>query len=163
MKAKNKIKNLENGRERALNMLQYSARTEYEVINKLLQDGYDQEIIDKIISFLKEYKIIDDCKYTKVYIQEKISVKSHKQLEYALQAKGIEKKLIKDLLANLGSDQTDTIRKLFSKKRVDWKEADEITKQKNAASLIRKGFPYDQVFRVIKELENPEISSCNRL
>ncbi|SHI94162.1 regulatory protein RecX [Parasporobacterium paucivorans] len=153
----NKTNSLKTGKERALFILQHSAKTEFEMRSKLMAEDYEREIIDSIISFLKEYKYIDDFRYAEIYINGRSVKKSYKQIEFELIAKGIDRDIVREVICQFDSDQTETILSLLLKKKIIWQEADEKSKQKSIASLMRKGFRYEQINLVIKGLEKLEI------
>ena len=65
-------------------------RTEYEVRTKFAD--CDQELLERVIEFLKENNYIDDGNYVKRYIEEikKLKNMSCKEVSYKLYSKGID-------------------------------------------------------------------------
>ena len=55
---------------RALDFLGYKMRTEKEVRRKLQDEGYIDDVIERVIEFMKKYGYIDDLKYAQSYIRQ---------------------------------------------------------------------------------------------
>ena len=69
----NEIKQLlyERGKERALYILDKTFKTEKQIKDKLIQGMYPEDVIKRIIEFLKKYDIINDKRYASMYIEYK--------------------------------------------------------------------------------------------
>ena len=142
---------LKRARDRALYLLQSQGRTKAEMIQKLQKDGYPDDVIREVMSFLEEYHFVDDSSYTENYIHVNKSRKSHRQIVFELQQKGVDKDTISRMLEEAPINEDDTVRVLLKKKTggqipADWKE-----RQKLAAFLGRKGFSFDVIQRVLRE------------
>ena len=55
---------LKRARDRALYLLQSQGRTKAEMIQKLQKDGYPDDVIREVMSFLEGYHFVDDSSYT---------------------------------------------------------------------------------------------------
>lgn len=86
----NKCKN------KALNIIEKSYKTETEVKNKLLQLSYDEDTISKVIEFLKNYNFVDDKKYAKLYTNEKKKSRGILKIALELRKKGIDENIISE-------------------------------------------------------------------
>ena len=142
---------LKRARDRALYLLQSQGRTKAEMIQKLQKDGYPDDVIREVMSFLEEYHFVDDSSYTENYIHVNKSRKSPCQIVFELQQKGVDKDTISRMLEEAPINEDDTVRVLVKKKTggqipADWKE-----RQKLAAFLGRKGFSFDVIQRVLRE------------
>ena len=142
---------LKRARDRALYLLQSQGRTKAEMIQKLQKDGYPDDVIREVMSFLEEYHFVDDSSYTENYIHVNKSRKSPCQIVFELQQKGVDKDTISRMLEEAPINEDDTVRVLLKKKTggqipADWKE-----RQKLAAFLGRKGFSFDVIQRVLRE------------
>ena len=141
---------LKRARDRALYLLQSQGRTQAEMIGKLQNDGYPDDITREVMSFLSEYHFVDDSAYTENYIHVNKGRKSPRQMAYELQQKGVDKAKISQILEENPVDEEETARALLKKKTggqipEDWKE-----RQKLAAFLGRKGFSFDVIQRVLR-------------
>ena len=142
---------LKRARDRALYLLQSQGRTKAEMIQKLQKDGYPDDVIREVMSFLEEYHFVDDSSYTENYIHVNKCRKSPRQIVFELQQKGVDKDTISRMLEEAPINEDDTVRVLVKKKTggqipADWKE-----RQKLAAFLGRKGFSFDVIQRVLRE------------
>ena len=142
---------LKRARDRALYLLQSQGRTKAEMIQKLQKDGYPDDVIREVMSFLEEYHFVDDSSYTENYIHVYKSRKSPRQIVFELQQKGVDKDTISRMLEEAPINEDDTVRVLLKKKTggqipADWKE-----RQKLAAFFGRKGFSFDVIQRVLRE------------
>lgn len=73
-------------RDKALAILSRSDKTEYELRNKLKQDGFTDDIIVRVMDYLKSYGYINDERYAQAYIyanKQKKKQACHKDLAYA--------------------------------------------------------------------------------
>lgn len=145
-------------RERALYFLKFSSRTETELRQKLKAAFYPEESIRKAVGFLKEYHFVDDRKYAENYISVYGNKKSRNEIKMLLQKKGIEREVISELLEKQVSEQgeEEKIRRLLEKRHYREKTASIEEKRKNAAFLMRKGFSYDMIRRVMGEMSEQE-------
>lgn len=142
---------LKRARDRALYLLQSQGRTQAEMIKKLQNDGYPDDVTRAVMAFLSEYHFVDDGAYTENYIRINKSRKSPRQIAYELQQKGVDKAQISQILEEDPIDEEETVRALLKKKTggqipEDWKE-----RQKLAAFLGRKGFSFEVIQRVLRE------------
>lgn len=142
-------------RERALYLLKSTGKTEAELRRKLLSAFYPAEAIDAAVKFLKEYHYLDDTEYARNYIEAYGRRKSRTDLMGTLLRKGVEKSLILELLTEQPPDEEAIIRRLLEKRRYGV-DASQAEKQKTVAALMRKGFSYDQIRRVMGDLGGEE-------
>lgn len=131
----------------ALNFLSYRARSEKELRNKLISKEYDEEIIDRVVDFLKKYEYINDEKFAKSYIRDRIRLKpvGRKKLFYDLRQKGIKSGIIDHVLDNMDLNEVNNAEKLIKKKISNRDELDLKKKQKIYQFLLGKGFSYDTI------------------
>ncbi len=142
---------LKRARDRALFLLQSQGRTQAEMIQKLQNDDYPDDVTREVMSFLSEYHFVDDDAYTENYIHVNKSRKSPRQIAYELQQKGVDKSKISQMMEEDPIDEAETVRALLKKKTggqipEDWKE-----RQKLAAFLGRKGFSFEVIQRILRE------------
>lgn len=80
----------------ALRIIERNYKTEKQIKDKLTDKLYDAKTIERTVDFLKEYKFIDDFKFVKLYIEEKINRCGKKKIKYDLIKKGISEHIIED-------------------------------------------------------------------
>ena len=139
---------LKRARDRALYLLQSQA----EMIKKLKDDGYSQSVTERVLSFLQEYHFIDDNAYTENYIHVNKGRKSKRQITYELQQKGVDRDQIRQMLEENPVDEEETVRALLKKKTGGRIPEDKKEIQKLAAFLGRKGFSFEVISRVLRDV-----------
>lgn len=89
-------------KEKAIKYVFVAKKTEYEVRTKLKRIGYEDEIIDKVILFLKDYKYIDDNDYIDAYLRQNMRLLKYSiyEIKQKLLQKGINKCIIEEKLQN---------------------------------------------------------------
>lgn len=142
-------------KERALHLLQFSAKTEAEIRQKLKTAFYPEKAINEAVMFLSEYHYLDDEAYAKSYIEAYGKRKSRADLMNVLLKKGVSKPLIQELLKEQPPEEEPLIRQLLEKRRYR-EDAPAEERKKTVAFLMRKGFSYDLIRRVMGELDEGE-------
>lgn len=154
--------NIIKGKNIALKFIERTYKTEKQLVDKLLEKGYEESSITKIISFMKEYNFVDDDRYATAYIKEKIKQQGARKVKYALLRKGISEELIKDKIENIpeGLEENNALilaeRKLktLMKSENDYKKI----QKKLGDFLVRSGYDYgtvkDVTTRLMKDMEN---------
>lgn len=142
-------------RERALYLLDDSYKTEQQIRDKLKAGYYPEEIIRRVIEYLKEYGLIDDLRYCRLYIDYKSMSKSKKQIIQDLYIKGVQKNTIEQAFLESDYVEEDSLRKVIEKRlsRYDLENSKDV--QKFYRYLIGKGYPYGDVRKALsKYIEN---------
>ena len=149
------------GKERALYYLKNSDKTSYQMRSKLKEGFYPENIIEKIMKFLYEYGYIDDLNYAIRFVSYNISKISHMKIKEKLIIKGISKDIIDEAFRDVQEysqddgyedAQIELIRKLIIKKIKP--DMDIKMENKIIMSIVRKGFMFDDVISVLKEVKN---------
>ncbi|GAB6188884.1 hypothetical protein JCM30566_06230 [Marinitoga arctica] len=58
----------------AINLLKFRARSEFEIKKRLLEKGFDEKVINKVIKKLKEFKMLDDELFAYLYAYDKLTI-----------------------------------------------------------------------------------------
>ena len=145
----------------ALKTIERSFKTEKEVIEKLKEKGYGDKAINKSIEFLKEYNFINDINYTKAYIKDKLNSFGSQKIKYTLIQKGISKEIVEEALADSNKDNERKTAFNLAKKKLDIIRKKENDNYKISGKLYRylisKGYGYDIVNQVVKEVTSFEL------
>lgn len=148
------------GKKIAFSFLNYKPRTEKEIRKKLKEKKISETSIEKVITILKNLKYLDDSKYARMYLEEKLAnnPKGKRVIAMKLAGKGINKEVIKSVIDTEYNEDTETrkAKELLAKylKKVRAKsEMDK--KQKCYRYLLSRGFDYEIVKEVCK-VENTE-------
>ncbi|WP_055071158.1 recombination regulator RecX [Clostridium massiliamazoniense] len=147
----------------ALRIVEKTYKTEKEMIDKLLQKGYEGIIIEKTIAFLKEYNFLNDEKYSLMYARDKSKIQGKNKIKYSLMKKGIDKDTIENTLESMdNSVEEETAYNLAIKKyRILSKKENDKYKlnQKLIRFLLGKGYDYGLIKSVIKKVTNEEVEA----
>ena len=143
-----------NARARAIKYIMYRVRTSKEVYDKLLELGFEEEIINRVIFDLKQLEYINDEEYAKKFIESNKKSKkiSKSMIKLKLKNKGIDGEIIEKYLEKLAVSDFDAIEKVLIKKKF----SDDLPfeeKNRILAYCVRKGFSLDEVLKVIKEIK----------
>lgn len=148
--------NLSKCKETALRTVERSYKTEREIRDKLLLKEFDDETIDKTIEFLKEYGFIDDSKFVRMFVKDRIKNQGKNKIKYALLQKGVNKYLIDEVFEEL--DRDDEVKRaieLCEKKYLSIikRESDDFKiKNKITRYLLGRGYDYDIAKECIREV-----------
>lgn len=133
----------------SIKFLSYSMRTKKELTDKLKSKGYDNSIINNVLSKLIQQHYIDDEYYAELYVKEKKERLYSKCRIYSeLYRKGIDPAIITAKLQELYKDEIDIIKKLIVKKRALTND-----KLKIKNYLYRKGFTVDDINKAFLDEE----------
>lgn len=154
------------GKERALYYLKTSDKTSFQMKKKLAEGFYPERVIERILWFLEKYGYIDDFRYAVQFIQYNQKRKSYQQIKNDLRLKGICREHIEEAFSEMEENcsdeenpQEDIIRRYIQKKLKPDMEQKE--KNKIIMALVRKGFKYDDIVRVLNECESMSLRFCN--
>lgn len=142
-------------RERCLYLLKSMDRTEYQLRVKLRQGFYPEELIDRVITWLKGLHYLDDTRYAECYLRSHAQTRSRLQLKQELAQRGVDSAIIKAALEEMDAPEEEVmIRKWVEKKRVNLSDCTDKDRQKLYGFLVRKGFSPSEVSRVLKGEES---------
>lgn len=140
----------------ALKIFERSYKTEKEMIEKLQSRDFPDEVIQRVISFMKEYAFIDDEKYTQMYVKDKIKNRGRNKIKYDLLRKGVDEEIINNKINSFDSEEEiDIAIELGSKKynSIIKREQDQRKiKQKLSQFLLSRGYTWDTINKVVRVL-----------
>lgn len=138
-------------KKRAMYLLQKMDRTEYQLRQKLEENGYPQEVVACAVDYVKSYHYIDDFRYASAYIRSRQGQKSRLQLKVSLQQKGVSGEVISRALEEAYTEgEEELISKLLEKKHYDPENMERKEKHKIYQYLMRRGFAGETVRRLMK-------------
>ncbi|EEI87366.1 regulatory protein RecX [Anaerococcus lactolyticus ATCC 51172] len=136
----------------ALNKISFSQKSTYEIRQKLKDQKFSADVIEKIISYLDSYGFLDDEAYVKAYIRDKdeISSWSRGKIKYMLRQKHIDENLIEDNLCLISDEREAEKAGFFADKKVKNDYSYE-NRAKVFRHLAGKGFDIDIINQVLNE------------
>lgn len=120
------------------------------------QEAEFDKMISLIISKLKEYKFIDDLEFVRFWIEQRTKFKNKpiRVIEFELRQKGISKDLIEEALSKFDEKKDLDLEnaKKLAEKKLDFYRSLSSQKRREKVTnyLLRKGFNYDTVKKVLK-------------
>lgn len=139
----------------ALKLLSYRQRSEKEIYDALKRKGFEYSYIENVINYCKEYNYLDDRAFAESFIKDKINLNKYgpERIRYELILKGISKDIINELLVIDYDEQYEIAMKIAEKKLKSYEKDDRNSiYRKLSGFLQRKGYPYDIISKVIKEI-----------
>lgn len=128
-------------------------RTCYEVEQKLLQLGYEEDCISRVIHDLREINYLDDLKYATSFVSDRNKLKptSSRLMRMELKYRGIEDSIIDKAMSEQEQQDEDVAYTLLIKKYSKYTDFDDklIIKMKNF--LAARGFEYSQIASAVEK------------
>ena len=158
-----RIKNyiiFEKAKNRAFKILSFRQYSKLELKNKLSAELFPNDIIDRVIDILENYKYINDFEFTKNYIKNRYITKGYgiNKIIFELKRLGINEDDIinayDETINKFSITEEDKIRELINKKlkgKVYNFEENPKLKQKLFYYLYRRGFNYETIMNALKE------------
>ncbi|MFR1707535.1 MAG: recombination regulator RecX [Clostridium sp.] len=159
-------------KSKALKYIERALKSEFQVREFLQKKEYEDNVIDRVIEFLKEYKFIDDEYYSKAFVTQNIRIEGKGNIRYKLAKKGISEDRINNILNEISSSDEEAVALKLAEKKLNiiYKSEKNTNKVKSKLNtfLISKGYSFDIIKSVvnkleIKEEENLEILSEGNL
>ena len=144
-----------------LKYVESSLKTEFQVKEYLVKKEYNDKVIDKVISFLKEYKFLDDNYYANAFAKQYINSQGRGNIKFKLMQKGISEEIIENALCSFSREQEESVALKLAEKRaliLCKKENDKIkVKAKLNSYLLSKGYDFETVSSIIRKINLQEL------
>ena len=136
----------------ALNKISYSQKSTYEIRQKLKEQKFSEDVIEKIIAYLDSYGFLDDEAYVKAYIRDKDEVSnwSRGKIRFMLKRKHIDDNLIEDYIYTISDEREAEKAGFFADKKIKNDFSYE-NRAKVFRHLASKGFDVDIINQVLNE------------
>jgi regulatory protein len=152
----------------ALAYLNYRARSEKEIRERLQKEDIPEPVILRVLDFLKDIKLIDDEAWSKSFVNDKLVRKpvSSKQLAYGLAQMGVSKEVIEETISDLNANESDESRAMQAAEkrwpRILKTENDpRKQKQKLYTFLDGRGFSFETINEVYKKITSDALDEEN--
>ncbi len=138
----------EEAMKKAFRYLKYRERSKYEVEKKLLDEGFEKEVVENIVEELLEKNIINDKRFTRMYIEDSLNIKQKGpyRIEKELRKLGIEDHLITDTLKGFQNQFLETLKTVVENYRTH-RTLDKRELLKLKKRLYRKGYYIEDIER----------------
>ena len=125
-------------------------KTEKQLREYLLKKNFSLDSIDEVLSKLKEYKLIDDTEYAKIYIRSNRQ-NSKTRLKQKLIQSGVDKNFIDNALDDIDDYESclQNAKKFFKNKMVNKENCEKLTRR-----LQYMGYAWDTIKKVLLNLSD---------
>jgi regulatory protein len=151
---------LRKARAYALLLLRYRPRTEKEFRDKLTRKGFSETIICRVMEEFRKKGALDDLRFARLLCDHRLTVKKigPAKIAHELREKGVDKTIIQEALSEAdvgGQTQYESAKACAVKKADVLRKKDMsayVLRGKVANYLARKGYDYELIARVVREL-----------
>lgn len=142
---------LKRAKLRAMHLLNSMGRTESQLREKLKQNFYPEEVVEAAMDYVKSFGYINDEEYARSFIDSRKERKSKREMYMQLGQKGIAKDVLDRIFEEYydSEDSKEAIAAILRKRRYDPEKATNADTQKVMGYLMRKGFTYDDIRKVL--------------
>lgn len=151
--------NYEQAKNKALRLLEFRGHSEKELRQKLLQSGAQEEDIERVLSFCREYHFLDDRAYAVKKAADLMKLKKYgkRRIYSELMAKGVSREYIEAALSELEENceepETVLLPLVRKKLRGDFE-------RKNIEKAIRyfsyRGYEFSDIKRCIERIKEED-------
>lgn len=139
--------------DRLLKFATLRPRSEKEIKDWLRRKKVHGSLHNGLFSKLRRLKLLDDEKFTKWWVEQRNHFRPRPKriLNYELRAKGVDRNIIENVLAEFEIDEESIAKELLEKRKYKWTKLEEpIARKKMSQFLVRKGFGWDVIKSVVE-------------
>ncbi len=141
----------------AFKLLSYRPRSIKEIRNRLKKKDYSSKVILEVVKSLKRLKFLNDKEFARMWVESRIKTRpmGRYRLQQELIQKGIDRDLIEETLSSYREEEEIELAKELAQRKLkrSYQNLDEVTtKRRLYGFLQRRGFSYDTIQEVMKEL-----------
>jgi len=144
---------------KAMNLLLYKDRTEYELRQRLLDAEFEPEDAEAAIEYVKSFGYLNDYRYAENYVVSMKSRKSVAVIRADLAAKHVAEEYVLEALEKFPIDESEMIYALLCKKAGEPHKMDEKELRRTFGFLARKGFGSGAIWKEIRRFQNPDYNN----
>lgn len=152
---------IKRAKDYAFKLLSYRPRSIKEIQDRLKKKDYSSKIILEVIKSLKRLKFLNDKEFARMWVESRIKTRpmGRYRLYQELIQKGIDRDLIEKILNDYREEEEIKLARELAQRKLkrSYQNLDEVTtKRKLYGFLQRRGFSYDIIQEVMKELKGTE-------
>ena len=143
-----------------MHILEFRTRTEQELRQKLKQKEFSEDQIEDAIEYVKSFGYINDRHYAETYILNRQQDKSRTRIIQELVQKGIDHSIAEEAweeACDSERSERDILREQVQKKLSGIEIPDEKQLRRVFAFFMRRGFKYDDIAAVVRDIVSSEI------
>ncbi len=137
----------------ALRYLSYRPRSEAEVRQRLCRAGFDVDVVERVVTGLKERRLLDDLAFAQYWRDNRLSFKprSQKLIKLELRQKGVAEETASEVVDDLDDEimaYEAGLRKLRALANLNYIEF----RHRLSGYLQRRGFSYETISSAVSRL-----------
>lgn len=154
-------------RARALHFLSYRPRSRDEVRQRLIRDGWAEDVVDRVLDKLREQGYLNDAVFAGLWVEHRTLGKPRgaNALQQELRRKGISKEIISEALPTASQELENavvTARSILQSKSRQWSNLDDKERQtKLIQTLQRRGFSFPTARAAWQQISDEADSDIN--
>ncbi|MGI6294875.1 MAG: regulatory protein RecX [Armatimonadota bacterium] len=141
--------------ESALRLISYRDRSETEIRRRLSGNDFAEDIVDEVVVRLTNMGLLNDQTFSRNWVKSRTAAKpmGRRRLVWELQSKGVSADNIEQALDGLDEQTEDGLALELARNRATKSDVrDPKFRDKTASFLMRRGFNWDTVARVLDEI-----------
>ncbi len=137
-------------KKKAMALLKYMDRTEWQLRDKLISKGFSEEAVEEAVEYVKSYHYLDDYRYARHFVEFHHEERSRQRLRQDLYQRHVPEKYIDQALEMICENDDAALQKALYKITHGNMELTYEEKQKTAGKLYRKGFRIGDIKRALE-------------
>jgi len=144
---------IKQGMDTAVRFLGYRPRSETEIKERLQRHGFEGDIIDIVISKLKEQGLVDDRAFARFWTENRESFNPHSQYftRRELKQKGVAEEIIDETVSTIDDGESAYRIALTGTRRINTAEYGDF-RNRLGGYLRRRGFSYETINKTIERI-----------
>lgn len=139
---------------RAMHLLTAQNRTEAQLREKLMKDGYPREVVDCALDYVKSYHYVDDERYADSYMQSMLGKKSRKIIFLELERRGVSAEIIERVMEQTEDmPEEEMIDALVRKRAGEPHKMDDKEFRRVYGYLMRRGYQSGEILDVLRKYQ----------
>lgn len=136
-------------KKKAMSLLKYMDRTEWQLRDKLAAKGFSEEAVDGAIDYVKSFHYLDDYRYAVHFVEIHQEQRSRQRMRQDLHQKHVPEEYIDLALESVCENDDIALQNALRKITKGETEFSYEEKQKIAGKLYRKGFRLGDIKRML--------------
>ena len=136
-------------KKKAMSLLKYMDRTEWQLRDKLAAKGFSEEAVEGAIDYVKSFHYLDDYRYAVHFVEIHQEQRSRQRMRQDLYQRHVPEEYIDLALESICENDDLALQTALRKITKGETEFSYEEKQKIAGKLYRKGFRLGDIKRVL--------------
>ena len=136
-------------KKKAMSLLKYMDRTEWQLRDKLAAKGFSEEAVEGAVDYVKSFHYLDDYRYAVHFVELHYEQRSRQRMRQDLYQRHVPEEYIDLALESICENDDVALQEALRKITKGETEYSYEEKQKIAGKLYRKGFRLGDIKRVL--------------